>query len=113
MATTGTVPEGSTDQWTDGKRYLWLIGLVVPSLAFVALGLHALTGWGVWFWVGPIVILVVVPAIDLVAGLDRTNPPDDVLEPAGARPVLPLDHLPVPADPVRGLRRGVLADRHR
>jgi alkane 1-monooxygenase len=80
MATTGTIPAGSTQQWRDGKRYLWLIGLVVPSLAFVALGLHALTGWGVWFWVGPIVILVVVPAIDLVAGLDRTNPPDDVLE---------------------------------
>ena len=26
------------------------------------------------------VILVVVPAIDLVAGLDRSNPPDDVIE---------------------------------
>ncbi len=61
----GTIPDGSTDQWTDRKRYLWLIGLVVPALAFVALGLHALTGWGVWFWIGPIVILGIVPAIDL------------------------------------------------
>jgi alkane 1-monooxygenase len=76
----GTIPDGSTERWTDKKRYLWLIGLVVPSLAFAALGLHALTGWGVWFWIGPIVILVVVPAIDLLAGLDRSNPPDDVLE---------------------------------
>jgi alkane 1-monooxygenase len=76
----GTVPDGSTGRWTDRKRYLWLIGLVVPSLAFVGLGLHALTGWGVWFWIGPIVVLVVVPAIDLIAGLDRSNPPDDVLE---------------------------------
>jgi alkane 1-monooxygenase len=67
-------------QWHDGKRYLWLIGLVVPSLAFLGYGMHALTGWGVWFWIGPIVILVVVPAIDLVAGLDRSNPPDDVIE---------------------------------
>ena len=33
-----------------------------------------------WFWIGPIVILVIVPAIDLVAGLDRSNPPDDVIE---------------------------------
>ncbi|WP_116045495.1 fatty acid desaturase [Amycolatopsis palatopharyngis] len=77
---TGTILEGSTDQWRDKKRYLWLIGLVVPSLAFAALGLHALTGWGVWLWIGPIVILVVVPAIDLLAGLDRSNPPDDVIE---------------------------------
>ncbi|MGZ4485997.1 MAG: alkane 1-monooxygenase, partial [Nocardioidaceae bacterium] len=78
--TTGTIPQGSTEQWRDPKRHLWLIGLVVPSLAFVALGLQALTGWGVWFWIGPIVILVVVPVIDLVAGLDRSNPPDDVIE---------------------------------
>ncbi|QIX25195.1 alkane 1-monooxygenase [Nocardioides sp. JQ2195] len=78
--TAGTVPEGSTERWKDKKRYLWLIGLVVPSLAFVAFGMHAITGWGVWFWIGPIVILAIVPSIDLIAGLDRTNPPDDVIE---------------------------------
>src|SRR6266540_1525007 len=76
----GTIPAGATQRWTDRKRYLWLIGLVVPSLAFLALGLHALTGWGVWFWIGPIVILGVVPVIDLFTGLDRSNPPDDVIE---------------------------------
>ncbi|GAA2133002.1 fatty acid desaturase [Nocardioides bigeumensis] len=75
-----TVPPGSTDTWRDKKRYLWLIGLVVPSLAFVGFGMHAVTGWGVWFWLGPIVILGIVPAIDLIAGLDRSNPPDDVIE---------------------------------
>ena len=76
----GTVPAGSTEQWQDPKRYLWLIGLVVPSLAFVAFAGYAATGWGAWFWVGPIVILAAVPAVDLVAGLDRSNPPDDVIE---------------------------------
>ena len=75
-----TVPAGSTERWKDKKRYLWLIGLVVPSLAFIGYGAWSLTGWGVWFWVGPIVILGVVPAIDLIAGLDRSNPPDDVIE---------------------------------
>ena len=80
MSTPSTVPAGSTEQWKDRKRRLWLIGLVVPSLAFVALGMHALTGWSGWFWVGPIVILVIVPAIDLMTGLDRSNPPDDVIE---------------------------------
>ena len=76
---TGTVPAGSTELWRDRKRYLWLIGLVVPSLAFLAIGLHAATGWGGWFWIGPVVILVIVPVVDLVAGLDRSNPPDDVI----------------------------------
>ncbi len=75
-----TVPEGSSARWTDKKRYLWLIGLVVPSLAFIAFGAHQLTGWSAWLWIGPVVILVVVPTIDLVAGLDRSNPPDDVIE---------------------------------
>jgi alkane 1-monooxygenase len=75
-----TVPQGSTEQWRDKKRYLWLIGLVVPSLAFIAIGMWRLTGWGVWFWIGPVVILGIVPAIDLLAGLDRSNPPDDVIE---------------------------------
>ena len=75
-----TLPVGSTEQWKDGKRYLWLIGLVVPSLAFIAFGMFQLTGWSVWLWIAPIIILGVVPAIDLFAGLDRSNPPDDVIE---------------------------------
>jgi len=80
LTTGSTVPHGSTEQWRDKKRYLWLLGLVVPSLAFVAWGLHSLTGWGVFWFVGPIVVLGIVPAIDLFAGLDRTNPPDELIE---------------------------------
>ena len=38
LAPSGTVPDGTTELWKDKKRYLWLIGLVVPSLAFVAFG---------------------------------------------------------------------------
>ena len=75
-----TVPEGSSDSWTDKKRYLWLIGLVVPSLAFAGYGLWLATGSGAWFWIGPVVILAIVPAIDLFAGLDKSNPPDDAIE---------------------------------
>ena len=97
----------------DKKRYLWLIGLVVPSLAFVAFGMWAATGWGVWFWVGPIVVLGVVPAIDLFAGLDRSNPPGRRHRGAREGPLLPVDHLPLPAHPVRRLRRGPLRHRQR
>ena len=39
-----TVPAGSTAAWKDKKRYLWLIGLVVPSLAFIGYGAWELTG---------------------------------------------------------------------
>ncbi len=52
----------------------------MPLLPFAAVLLHSRTGSWVWLWLGPIVILGVVPALDLAAGLDRSNPPDDVIE---------------------------------
>ena len=79
-----TVSASSTENWTDPKRYLWLIGLVVPSLFFLGYAGWLATGaqqWsGLWFWIGPVIVLIVVPAIDLLVGLDRSNPPDDVIE---------------------------------
>ena len=75
-----TVPEGSTAQWKDKKRYLWLMGLVVPSLGFAAWAHVELTGLSLFWYLGPIVVFITVPAIDLIAGLDRSNPPDDVIE---------------------------------
>lgn len=74
------------EAWRDGKRYLWLIGLVVPSLAVVADTGFTVTGWTVWLWIGPILILVIVPLLDLLVGIDPTNPGPvvvDALEPVG------------------------------
>jgi alkane 1-monooxygenase len=65
--------------WTDRKRYLWLSALVMPCLPMVAIGLFHLTGWGAWLWLGPIVILGLVPVVDWLAGLDRSNPPSDLI----------------------------------
>ncbi len=76
----GTVPEGSTEKWRDKKRYLWLVALIVPSLVFLGLWLFHLTGWGVWLWIGPIFVLGLVPLVDLLTGLDRSNPPDDLIK---------------------------------
>ncbi len=75
-----TVSAASKQEWKDKKRYLWLIGLVVPSLAFVGYGLWSVTGLSAFFWIGPVIVLVVVPAIDLLVGLDQSNPPDDMIE---------------------------------
>ena len=76
---TSAVTAGLT-AWKDRKRYLWLIGLLMPVLPFLALGGHAASGWSVWLWIGPIVILGVVPVIDVLVGVDRSNPPEDVIE---------------------------------
>ena len=66
-------------QWVDRKRYLWLFGLIVPLFPFLGGALATLTGIGVFWYIGPILILGLVPLLDLRAGLDRSNPPDDVI----------------------------------
>src|SRR6478752_551565 len=65
--------------WRDGKRYLWLIGAVVPTFLFAGWGLVSATGLGLFWWIGPIFIYVLIPLLDLAIGADPTNPPDDVV----------------------------------
>ncbi len=65
--------------WIDRKRYLWLFGLLVPLFPFIGGALAATTGWGVFWYLGPILILGVIPVLDLLTGIDRSNPPDDVI----------------------------------
>ena len=65
--------------WIDRKRYLWLFGLIVPLFPFMGGTLATLTGWGVFWYIGPILILGLIPILDLIAGIDRSNPPDDVI----------------------------------
>ena len=74
-----TISGGSTQQWRDSKRYLWLVAITMPSLLFIAIGMYSLTSWTVWFWIGPIFILGIVPIIDLVTGRDVRNPPAELI----------------------------------
>ncbi len=66
-------------QWRDRKRYLWLLGVVVPLLLFAGWGLVSLTGSGVFWWTGPLVVYVLIPSLDLVIGEDRSNAPEEAL----------------------------------
>lgn len=68
------------DQWRDGKRYLWLVALLMPLLPFLAIALYLATHMGVWLWLGPLVILGVVPLVDVLTGLDRASPPESAIE---------------------------------
>ena len=74
-------------QWRDRKRYLWLMGLIAPTALFVMLPLvWAFNHWGWYvaaqlrFWIGPILLYILLPALDLRFGPDGQNPPDEVME---------------------------------
>jgi alkane 1-monooxygenase len=66
--------------WTDGKRYAWLLGIVVPLAPFFAWFYWELTGFGGFWFIGPFLVFVLFPLLDIVIGMDATNPPDSVLK---------------------------------
>jgi alkane 1-monooxygenase len=84
---TTELPELETAQWRDRKRHLWLMGLIAPTALFVMLPLvwaFNQFGWHaaaqVPFWIGPILLYVLLPALDVRFGPDGQNPPDEVME---------------------------------
>ncbi len=85
MTTTEVSPEVAV--WRDRKRYLWLMGLISPTMLLAILpliwGMNEL-GWQtasqVLFWVGPFLVYILLPALDLRFGPDGQNPPDEVME---------------------------------
>jgi alkane 1-monooxygenase len=66
--------------WRDGKRYAWLLGLIVPTLPFLAWGLVWATGLGVMWFFGPVLVFAIFPVLDLIVGMDAANPPDSVIK---------------------------------
>jgi alkane 1-monooxygenase len=81
-AAIGSAPARERERvtWRDPKRHLWLLGLIVPTLPFMAYGLVQLTGFGAMWFFGPVLVFVIFPLADLAVGLDPANPPDDAIK---------------------------------
>ena len=62
--------------WTDRRRRLWLVSLLLPMLPLASL--LAWSAWGqAWLlWLTPVVVYGLVPLLDLVLGEDDNNPPE-------------------------------------
>ncbi|WP_441950420.1 alkane 1-monooxygenase [Nocardia sp. 2TAF39] len=75
MQTVGK-PAGSVDP----KRHLWVLGLIAPSSALLPSQLVLHTGAVVFWWIGPIIVLVVIPVLDWLIGEDGSNPRDEDYE---------------------------------
>jgi alkane 1-monooxygenase len=67
-------------RWRDHKRYAWLLGLIVPTLPFLAWGIVELTGLGIFWFYGPFLVFGIFPVLDLIVGMDAANPPDSVIK---------------------------------
>lgn len=65
--------------WRDRKRYVWLLGLVVPTLVPMSWAAVAVTGLGVFWWSGPLLMFVGIPLLDYLVGKDAENPPESAL----------------------------------
>ena len=66
-------------EWRDGNRYFWILGAFVPLFLFAGWGMVSLTGLGLFWWMGPLLIFGVIPILDLIVGTDTTNPPEEVV----------------------------------
>src|SRR4051812_8666529 len=69
-----------TPAWRDGKRYAWLLGLIVPTAPFLAYALVTLTGAGFFWYFGPLLVFGLFPLLDLTIGMDTTNPPEAIVK---------------------------------
>ncbi|VBA59677.1 alkane 1-monooxygenase [Mycobacterium attenuatum] len=74
-------------RWRDRKRYLWLVGLVLPTALPVSVALawvFGKLGWSaatpVLWWIGPVLLYVLLPILDVFFGPDGHNPPEEVME---------------------------------
>ncbi|MBF6328023.1 alkane 1-monooxygenase [Nocardia transvalensis] len=64
----------------DPKRHLWVLGLLAPASALLPSQLVLRTGAPVFWWIGPIIIFIVIPVLDWVVGEDGNNPRDEDYE---------------------------------
>ncbi|MFF2556218.1 alkane 1-monooxygenase [Nocardia sp. NPDC058058] len=64
----------------DPKRHLWVLGLIAPASALLPSQLVLHTKAEVFWWIGPIIVLIVIPVLDWVVGEDGTNPRDEDYE---------------------------------
>ncbi len=71
--------DASASSWSDGKRYLWLLGALTITLPILAAQLALATGIHVFWWFGPLFAFGVIPVLDTLIGDDRDNPPESVV----------------------------------
>jgi alkane 1-monooxygenase len=66
--------------YRDRKRYLWLLSIFVPALMNAGPLLYLLSHDVVMLWVPVAFNYIVMPLADVLAGEDRSNPPESAID---------------------------------
>ncbi|WP_063533355.1 alkane 1-monooxygenase [Burkholderia sp. MSMB1589WGS] len=73
------IRQPASADWTDTKRYWWLLGALTITLPLLAALLALSTGWHIFWWFGPLFAFGVIPVLDLLIGVDSENPPESIV----------------------------------
>ena len=74
---TAVLPSGEAISYVDHKRWFWILSVLFPLLPFVGIALHWQKGGELWLLFPLLINYVIVPAVDMVLGEDRNNPPEE------------------------------------
>lgn len=79
QANNPTLNSGEPAKWVDGKRYLWLLGMVIPLLPIASGGMATLTSSELVWWFTPLFVYGFIPVMDWIVGGDPNNPPEEIV----------------------------------
>jgi alkane 1-monooxygenase len=71
--------DAATRPWRDRKLLLWPLSLIIPIMPLRTAALAGRDAPAVLWLMAPIIVFLIFPIIDTVAGLDRRNPPEDAV----------------------------------
>ncbi len=66
--------------WIKSKRYWYLTSIALPAIPLVSAFFAVQTGYGLLLWFMVAVMYAILPFIDYLAGIDRANPSDELVE---------------------------------
>ena len=76
---TGTLADGESVHYVDGKRRFWLLSVLYPLQPFTGIALHAATGNELWLLLPFLLSYGIAPILDMILGEDENNPPEEIV----------------------------------
>lgn len=71
---------GERVEYSDRKRWLWILSVLSPTIPLLTVFLLYATEYGPWASLPAIVYFGIVPLLDWLIGEDFDNPPEEVIE---------------------------------